>query len=83
MTSTGFYIIHTAIYTTWKGVRESINLGKTLEIGISKLNIKGKTMDDPQDIANKVKDIFVDVGLNTDKVLPTTCNVILDRFLKK
>ena len=70
------------IKKTWEGIRKIINPGKPLEFGISQLNIKGKIIDDPQDIANNVNDFFVNVGPNTEKTVPKTGNISPERFLK-
>ncbi len=70
------------IKKTWEGIRKIINPGKPIGYGISQLNIKGKIIDDPQDIANSVNNFFVNVGPNTEKTVPKAGDISPKRFLK-
>ena len=70
------------IKKTWEGIRKVINPGKPTSFGISQLNIKGKIIDDPKDIANSANEFFVNVGPNTEKTVPKVQNITPEKFLK-
>ena len=44
--------------------------------------MKGKVIDDPQDIAKGMNDFFVNVGPSTEKTLPKTGNITPEKFLR-
>ena len=69
------------IRKTWEGVRKIIGAGKPVGYGISQLNIKGKIIDDPKDIANSVNNFFVNVGPNTEKTVPKAGDISPKKFL--
>ena len=46
------------------------------------MNIKGKIIDDPKDIANSANEFFVNVGPNTEKTVPKVENITPEKFLK-
>ena len=70
------------IKKTWEGIRKVINPGKPTSFEISQLNIKGKIIDDPKDIANSANDFFVNVGPNTEKTVPKVESITPEKFLK-
>ena len=46
------------------------------------MNIKGKIIDDPSDIANSLNEFFVNVGPNTEKSVPKAGNLSPSKFLR-
>ena len=70
------------IKKTWEGIRKIVNTKNTLNYGISQLNIKGKTIVEPKEIANGVNDFFVNVGPETEKNVPKAINISPEKFLK-
>ena len=59
--------INTNIRKTWEGIRKIVNVKKSTKFSISHLNVKGKVIDEPIDIANNFNDFFVNVGPQTEK----------------
>ena len=43
---------------TWKGIRSIVNIKQSTAPQITQLNINGKLVNDPVDIAEKVNDFF-------------------------
>ena len=52
---------------TWEGIKKIVNVKNTVNFTISQLNIKGKIVDNPQEINNKFNEFFVNVGPETEK----------------
>ena len=70
------------IKKTWEGIRKVINPGKPTSFGISQLNLKGRIIDDPKDIANSVNDFFTNVRSNTEKSVPKVENITPEKYLQ-
>ena len=51
----------------WKGIRSIVNIKQSTAPQITQLNINGKLVNDPVDIAEKVNDFFVNIGPETEK----------------
>ena len=49
---------------------------------IAQLNINGRIIDVPKQVANEVNSFFVNVGPNTENTVPKVPNVLPDNFLK-
>ncbi len=70
------------IKKTWEGIRKVINTGKPIGYGIAQLNIKGKIIDNPKDIAESANNFFVNVGPETEKKIPKAGNITPTKFLR-
>ena len=70
------------IKKTWEGIRKIVNTKNTINYGISQLNINGKIIEEPKDIANSVNDFFVNVGPETEKNVPKINHISPVKFLK-
>ena len=62
--------MNTNIKKTWEGIRKIVNVKKSTKFSISHLNINGKIVDEPLDIANNFNNFFVNVGPQTEKTVP-------------
>lgn len=70
------------IKKTWEGIRKIVNVKKSTKFSISHLNVNGKMVDDPKDIANAFNNFFVNVGPDTEKKVPKVPNKSPEQFLK-
>ena len=70
------------IKKTWEGIRKIVNVKKSTKFSISHLNINGKIVDEPLDIANNFNNFFVNVGPETEKNVPRVPNQSPNQFLK-
>ena len=70
------------IRKTWKGIKSIVNVKNKFNQGISQLNIKGKIVSEPNDIANHINDFFVNVGPELDKNIPQVNHISANRHLK-
>ena len=59
-----------------------MNVKKTENFTIFQLNIKGKIVDNPQDINDKFNEFFVNVGPDTEKTVPKVPNMSPAKFLR-
>ena len=50
------------IKKTWQGIKSIVNVKNNLNHGLSQLNINGKLVEEPKEVANHVNDFFVNVG---------------------
>ena len=74
--------MNTNIKKTWEGIRKIVNVKKSTKFSISHLNINGKIVDEPIDIANNFNNFFVNVGPETEKNVPRIPNQSPTQFLK-
>ena len=74
--------MNTNIKKTWEGIRKIVNVKKSTRFSISHLNVNGKIIDEPIDIANSFNDFFVNVGPETEKTVPKVPNKSPSQFLK-
>ena len=58
------------IKKTWEGLRKLVNVKKSVRFSISQLNVNGKIVDEPAEIAEKLNNFFVNVGPETEKKSP-------------
>ena len=58
------------IKKTWEGLRNLVNVKKSVRFSISQLNVNGKIVDDPAMIADKLNKFFVNVGPETEIKVP-------------
>ena len=70
------------IKKTWEGIRKIVNVKKSTKFSISHLNVNGKIVDQPIDIANNLNNFFVNVGPQTEKTVPKVPTKTPDQFLK-
>ena len=70
------------IKKTWQGIRSIVNTKNTVSHSISQLNINGKIIDNPKDIANSANDFFVNVGNEIEKTVPKVNHISPEKFLK-
>ena len=59
-----------------------MNIKNNINPQITQLNVNGRIIDKPIQIANKVNDFFVNVGPNTEKEVPKVSNKSPEYFLK-
>ena len=67
----------------WSGIREIVNIRNNISTKITQLNINGKIIDNPKDVANQLNDFFVNVGPLTESIIPRSENISPNKFLKK
>ena len=67
----------------WSGIREIVNIRNNISTKITQLNINGKIIDNPKDVANQLNDFFVNVGPLTESSIPRSENISPNKFLKK
>ena len=70
------------IKKTWQGIRSIVNVKNNLNHGLSQLNINGKLVDEPKDIANHINDFFVNVGPELDKNIPKINHISASKYLR-
>ena len=58
----------------WKGIRSIVNIKQKNAPQLTQLNINGKLVNDPVDIAEKVNDFFVNIGPETENCIPKVVN---------
>ena len=68
---------------TWEGIKRIVNVKKTANFTISQLNIKGKIIDNPEEINNNFNNFFENLGPDTEKTVPKVPNISHEKFLKK
>ena len=66
---------------TWEGIRSIININKSKFKSISQLNVNGKVIDNPTEIVETFNDFFVNVGPNTEKIIPQNSVLKPENFL--
>ena len=71
------------IKKTWNGIKSIINTNNSISPKISQLNINGKIIDNPLDIASGLNNFFANVGPNTEREIPVIPNerVPPDKYL--
>ena len=67
----------------WSGIREIVNIQNNISPKITQLNINGKIIDNPNDVANQLNNFFVNVGHLTESSIPRSGNISLLKFLKQ
>ena len=73
------------IKKTWNGIKSIINPNSnSISNKILQLNNNGQIIDDPQKVVSHVNNFFVNVGPNTDRVIPKVPpdKISPERFLK-
>ena len=50
--------------------REIVNIRNNISTKITQLNINGKIIDNPKDVANQLNDLFVNVGPLNESSIP-------------
>ena len=79
---TYFDELNTNIKKTWEGIRKIVNVKKSTKFSISHLNVNGRIVEEPIDIANNFNNFFVNVGPETEKSVPKVPNNSPAQFLK-
>ena len=74
--------MNTNMKKTWEGIRKIVNVKKSTKFSISHLNINGRIVDEPGDVANSFNNFFVNVGPETEKTVPKVPNQSPEQFLK-
>ena len=69
------------IKKTWDGIKNIVNLKKTPK-RTTQLNIRGKIIDNNNEIATNFNSFFVNVGPSTEKSIPKVPNIVPSKFLK-
>ena len=64
------------------GIRSIVNIKNSGNPKIAQLNINSEVVDKPKQIVNKLNDYFVNVGPNTEKIVPKVPNISSVYFLK-
>ena len=72
----------TDIKKTWEGLRKLVNVKKSVRFSISQLNVNGKIVDEPAEIAEKLNKFFVNVGPETERSVPKVPHASPQKFLK-
>ena len=62
------------IKNIWENIRSEVNIKNHINPKITQLNVNGRIIDKPIQIANEVNDFFVNVGPNTEKEVPKVSN---------
>ena len=70
------------IRKTWEGIKKIVNTKNSINYGISQLNINGKIINEPKDIANSINNFFVNVGPETEKSVPKVNHMSPEKFLE-
>ena len=68
------------ITKTWEGIKKIVNIKKT-SIKTTQLKIGGKIIDNDKEIATNFNKFFVNVGPNTENMIPKVPN-LSPKFLK-
>ena len=63
-------------------IRKIVNVKKSTKFSISHLNVNGKIVDQPMDIANNLNNFFVNVGPQTEQSVPKVPHKSPNEFLK-
>ena len=50
----------------WSGIQDIINIWNNISPKITQLNINGKIIDNPNDVANQLNNFFVNIGPLTE-----------------
>ena len=58
------------INKAWQGIRFIINLNHCTSHKITQLNVNGKLFNNPDEIAEKGHEYFVNIGPQTEKCIP-------------
>ena len=72
----------TDIKKTWEGLRKLVNMKKSVRFSISQLNVNGKIVDNPAEIAEKLNKFFVNVGPETERKVPKVPHASPLNYLK-
>ena len=66
----------------WSGICEIVNIRNNISTKITQLNINGKIIDNPKDVANQLNDFFVNVGplAESSIIFFTANNLALERI---
>ena len=67
----------------WSGIREIVNIRNNISPKITQLNINGKIIDNPNDVANQLNNFFANVGPLTESSIPRSENISPLKFLKQ
>ena len=67
----------------WSGIREIINIWNNISPKITQLNINGKIINNPNDVANQLNNFFVKLGPLTESSIPRSENISPLKFLKQ
>ena len=59
-----------------------MNIKNSVNPKIAQLNINGEVVDNPKQIVNELNDYFVNVGPNTERIVPKVPNISSAYFLK-
>ena len=65
------------------GIMSIVNIKNYVNPKIAQLNINGEVVDKPKQIVNELNDYFVNVGPNTERIVPKVPNISSAYFLKK
>ena len=69
------------ITKTWEGIKNIVKIKKT-SIRTTQLKIGGKIIDNDKEIATDFNKFFVNVGPNTENMIPKVPNLSPSKFLK-
>ena len=67
---------------TWQGIRSIVNVKNKFNQGLSQLNINGKIVAEPKDIANHINNFFVNVGPDLENSIPKVNHISANQYLK-
>ena len=59
----------------WSGIREIVNIRNNISPKITQLNVNGKAIDNPNDVANQFNNFFANVGPLTESSIPRSENI--------
>ena len=77
-----YFVEHQSnIKKTWEGIRKIVNVKNPIAYSISQLNIDGRIVDEPKDIADNINNFFVNVGPETEKRVSKVPHMSPDKFL--
>ena len=66
----------------WSGIREIVNIKNTISPKLTQLNVNGKTIVNPKEIATNLNAFFVNIGPITELNIPKAVNINPKIFLK-
>ena len=66
----------------WSVIREIMNIKYTISPKLTQLNVNGKTIVNPKEIATNLNDFFVNIGPSTELNIPKAVNINPKIFLK-
>ena len=72
----------TILKKIWSGIREIVNLNNTTSPKVSQLNVNGKTVVNPKEIASNLNKFFVNIGPSTESNIPKVGNINPAKFMK-